>query len=243
MVRPLEDVTPSYLNPENALAVDRRLVDLVADQVVKRLPQGSLLELGAGFGVWTEKLLRARQGHVTTVEGVPDLLQAVENKIDKMPERPRWTPVLSMFEDFRPQKRFDVVLMSFVLDHLEDPGALLKLARESWMAPQGKLIVLVSNATSLHRRLAVLMGKAKHCGELGPGNHLMAHHYSFSVPEMERLVSESGFTLTGRAGLLCKLLPNAQLTSCSDEQLQAMVLLGAELPVEFAAIMIIEGRA
>lgn len=243
MARPLEDVTPSYLSPDGALAVDRRLVDLVADHVVPRLPPGDLLELGAGFGVWTEKLLKTRQGPVTTVEGVADLLRAVRAKIDRMPERTRWTPIVSMFEDYRPQRRFDVVLMSFVLDHLENPGALLKLAREQWMVPNGKLIVLVSNSTSLHRRLAVRMGKARHCGELGPANHLMAHRYSYSVPEMERLVSESGFTLTGKSGLLCKILPNAQLTTCSDDQLRAMVSLGAELPIEFAAVMVVEGQA
>lgn len=243
MIRELAEVIPSYLDPNEALIVDRKLVTYAAEEVIGKLPPGSLLELGAGFGVWTERLLAARPWPVTTVEGVPELLAEIDKRITVEAGRARWTPVVSMFEDFKPPQRFDVVLMGFVLDHLANPGDLLRKAREEWLVPGGKLVVLVSNSTSLHRRLAVIMGKAGHCGELGPANHLMAHQYSFSVPEMERLVSEAGFRLAGRSGLLCKSLPNALLTTCSDEQLRALVRLGAELPMEFAAIMMIEGQA
>ena len=70
-----------------------------------------------------------------------------------------------LFEDFRPAEAFDVVVMEHVLEHVEDPVGILKLAKP-WLAPGGQVVIGVPNAHSFHRLAAVKMGLLKDVYEL-----------------------------------------------------------------------------
>jgi 2-polyprenyl-3-methyl-5-hydroxy-6-metoxy-1,4-benzoquinol methylase len=56
------------------------------------------------------------------------------------------------FEDYEPQDAFDVILMLNLIEHVDNPGALLAKAR-SLLTPQGVLIVKTPNTDSLDARL------------------------------------------------------------------------------------------
>lgn len=221
-----------YLQPTPDRKVDRFLNSVIADWVIARLPGGRLLELGAGDGVWTSKLLNAFR-HVTTVDRSSRLLQAVAANLQGAVN---WTPVCSTFEEYQPESQFDTVLASYVLEHVESPLDLLMRIRQ-WLRHGGSLALIVPNGLSLHRRLAVIMGLQRSPTVLGPTDKRLHHRHSFTPAEIDGLLQRAGFRTQHRWGLMAKTLPNSMLVHCSPEQLRGLVLLGLELPVDLAAAL------
>lgn len=230
----LDMIRDEYLDPSPDRRVDQTILELVSDFVVCRLTGERILELGVGDQVWTPKLMNAF-ADVTTVDGSAELLAAMQEKLAGEPAGRRWTPVLSLFEEYQPEQRFDTVLATYVLEHVDSPSLILELARRQWLREGGKLAVVVPNALSLHRRLAVKMGLASHPGELGDTDRRVQHKHCFTCYEMERLVVHAGFRILEKKGMFTKALPNSMLVQCSDEQLRGLFELGLELPVEYSA--------
>lgn len=219
-----------YLSPTPDREVDQRVLTLVAEYVISRLDGGDVLELGVGDQVWTPKLLEKFKV-VTSVDGSQELLSAMQRKLAGR----KWTPVLSFFEDYRPEQRFDTVLITYVLEHVNDPFLILECARHHWVKEGGKLAIVVPHALSLHRRLAVKMGIASYYGELGDTDRRMGHKRCLTCYEMEKMIVGAGFRIVEQRGMFTKVLPNGLLTQCSDEQLRGLFELGLELPIEYSA--------
>jgi trans-aconitate methyltransferase len=219
-----------YLAPTADRKVDQRLLELVSDFVIARLSGVRILELGVGDQVWTPKLVR-RFADVTTVDGSAELLAVMQRKLAGK----RWTPVLSLFEEYEPDQPFDTVIATYVLEHVDNPALILGLARHRWLKEGGRIGIVVPHALSLHRRLAVKMGLASYPGALGDTDRRMEHKSCFTCFEMEKLIIETGLKIVEKKGMITKLLPNNILVHCTDEQLLGMFELGLELPIEYAA--------
>lgn len=217
-------MSAEYQSPDRE--VDRVILGFVADYVIPRLPGKRVLELGLGDGVWTPKLAAAFP-ELVSVDGSWELVnRAVEGG---------FYAVHSLFEDYTPALRFDTVIASYVLEHVDDPKVIVERARDVWLKPGGHLAVVVPHALSLHRRLAVRMGLSSHPGQLGPSDERMGHQRCFDCFEMERLLIDCGFSVRDRRGMFCKVLPNSMLAGCSGAQLRGMFELGLDLPIEYAA--------
>lgn len=219
-----------YLNPTLDRTVDEKILELVSEFVIPKVTGGRILELGVGDQIWTPKLVD-RFNDVTTVDASSVLLTAMQEKLLGK----RWMPVLCMFEEYRPEKSFDTVLATYVLEHVDDPSVIFQLAKRQWLKPGGQLVVVVPHALSLHRRLAVAMDLAPHCGYLGETDRRMGHKHCFSVYEMEKLLIQNDFAIVEKTGMFTKVLPNILLVQCSDAQLRGMFQLGLELPIEYSA--------
>ena len=63
----------------------------------------------------------------------------------------------SLAENFETELKFDNIVLGHVLEHVEDPVAILQKAR-TWLSEDGVILAAVPNARSLHRQAAVLMG-------------------------------------------------------------------------------------
>jgi 2-polyprenyl-3-methyl-5-hydroxy-6-metoxy-1,4-benzoquinol methylase len=227
----------TYLDPTPDRKIDQVFMDLVSDFVIDRLSGERALELGAGDQIWTPKLAR-KFSHLTTVEGSAELLRAMAPRVDGA----SWEPVCSLFEEYQPAEPFDTVLMTYVLEHVEDPRALLQRARERWLEDNGHLAVVVPHALSLHRRLAVAMELIPHAGWLGETDRRLEHHHCFAWHDLERIVVESGFQVVERRGLIAKPFPNSMLVSCDRRQLEGLFRLGLELPIEYAGAIYVLAR-
>jgi 2-polyprenyl-3-methyl-5-hydroxy-6-metoxy-1,4-benzoquinol methylase len=206
------------------------------------MPDGRVLELGVGDQVWTPKLLR-RFPSVDTVDGSQVLLNAMGESLANAGIRERWTPHVALFEEFRPAERYDTVVATYILEHVAAPALILRLCNERWLRPGGLVVAAVPHAMSLHRRLAVKMGLTGHAGELGETDRRMEHMHCFSYPEMERIIVEAGLRVEERGGMFCKPLPNADLASLTEAQLQGLFLLGIELPIEYSAAIYFFARS
>ena len=234
----LDGVSGEYIEPTPDRVVDQKLFEYISDYVIGRLEGTRVLELGVGDQAWTSKLLE-RFPDVTTVDGSARLLDVARRHLQ---DNSRWTPVHALFEEYTPDEPFDLVLATYVLEHVDSVEAILERARQHWLVPGGRIAVAVPHALSLHRRLAVTMGLANHVSELGETDARMGHRRCMTWQELEADLVNAGFEVVERKGLFTKALPNSALTACTDEQLKGLVELGLELPIEYSATIYFQAR-
>lgn len=229
MDKQLDLMSAEYTNPTPDRIVDQKLVGIIARYVIDRLPGQTLLELGVGDQIWTPMLLEKFK-HVTTIDASTVLLDHMAKTV----KTSTWRPVCTYFEEYEPQERFDTVLATYVLEHIDNPFEVLSRARQRWLKDGGRIAIVVPHSLSLHRRLAVILGINLYPSQLGETDFRMGHKQVFSCFEMEELLVKAGFRIIEKKGMICKVLPNRMLTECSDEQLEGLFKLGLELPIEYS---------
>ncbi len=168
-----------------------------------------IVDLGYGSGIVC-KALAAAGRDVLVVEGSEQNCIAANN-----------TGIATwhgMFEEFAPKQPFDCVIASFVLEHVADPVALLKRARD-W-AP--RLIAVVGNAESWHRRLAVLMGLQPELSTLSPRDHAVGHYRVYDAKTIMSDLTAAGWVSEAWKGFQLKVLPNAMMTHFDERLIRAM---------------------
>lgn len=180
----------------------------------------TVLELGYGAGIVTRALVKAGK-QVTTVDGSGDL--AKKARLDGA------YGIHSMFEDFQTGTKFDCVIASFVLEHVEEPVQLLKRCRQ-W---SNKLICVIGNANSYHRQLAVHMGLQKRLESLSERDKAVGHYRVFSEHTLTSDLIQAGWSPRHWKGIMFKPLPNSMLANLPRETIRAMCEI--EVPHQVAA--------
>jgi 2-polyprenyl-3-methyl-5-hydroxy-6-metoxy-1,4-benzoquinol methylase len=220
-----------YLHPNLARSVDQSILSMLVDRVIHRLEGPNIIEMGYGDGAWTWQLIR-KFGKSHLVEISLDLIESAKSLYgDKV------VAYHSYFEDLRPPILFDSIICSYVLEHIIDPLLVLKRCR-SWLKPGGLLFVAVPNATSLHRRLGVVIGTQKDVFQLGDSDISIGHRRVYSAPTLEADVEAAGFRIEIRWPMMCKPLPNSLLASLSKDQLKGLFDLGDEIIEDQRAILV-----
>jgi len=235
-VSELEEISRQYLDRTPDREVDAFLIAEIAQRVCQDLSGESVIELGVGDRAWTPLLLE-RFERVVSVDGSAALIKKVAEELSE----PRWTGVVSMFEHFTPTDRAEVVLATYVLEHVDNPEEVLARAR-TWVSDDGLLVVIVPNAGSLHRRLAQAMRLVDDPTALGEADRRLGHKRVFTVDTLSAAVKEAGFAIESIEGFLAKTLPNSLLVQCSDAQLAGLVDLGRALPTDLAAAICLRAR-
>ena len=107
----------------------------------------AVLDVGCGDGLFFDALSRLEGGGVTLVEGVEPAAALVS---PDGPHRER-IHVVPFDERFRPGRRYSLVLMLDVLEHLEDPAAALRHALDL-LEPDGVFLATVPAFMALWTR-------------------------------------------------------------------------------------------
>lgn len=225
----LDNVASEY-SPGGATAIENELVlNWYPRRIIRRL-QGSatrsLLELGLGHGYTTALFGQHFERHVV-VEGSGVVLdQFRENYPDAKAEL-----IESFFEDFTTEEKFDVVIMGFVLEHVDDPAAVVGRFRR-FLSPEGRLFVAVPNAKSMNRRLGLAMGKIDDIYELNANDLALGHQRQFCRDTLRALLNDEGFRVTWEEGIYLKPLPLGYMQSMPEfeENLRAMCEVGVDFP-------------
>ena len=120
---------------------DQKRVDFIADVLRQSLPvNGKILDVGCGNGVISSHL--GRLGFNVLGIDVSEKTIEMAKAIEPMPNVSFMKK--SAEELVASGQKYDAVICSEVLEHLHDPGALLKVLHET-LADNGKLIVTVPN--------------------------------------------------------------------------------------------------
>jgi 2-polyprenyl-3-methyl-5-hydroxy-6-metoxy-1,4-benzoquinol methylase len=169
-----------------------------------KLPAGRALEMGCFEGEFTKRLAAIYED-LTTVEGSSDLIAVARAAA---PARVGF--VLSRFEDFQPAQPFDAIFLTHTLEHLDEPVEMLRRIG-TWLAPTGRLFVVVPNANAASRQIAVAMGLISHPTAVTPGEFDHGHRRTYDLPALAAHVHEAGLRAVETGGVFFKPFANFQL--------------------------------
>ncbi|MEI3855266.1 MULTISPECIES: class I SAM-dependent methyltransferase [Ensifer] len=223
----LDNVASEYL-PNAVTSIENNLIlNWYPQRMVERFGKcQSLLDLGIGHGYTPHLFNKVCDRHVI-VEGsqfVIDLFK--KNSPDFSGEI-----VFSYFEDFETEERFDVIIMGFVLEHVDDPGLVLDRFRR-FLKPNGRLFAAVPNAKSLNRRLGVELGKIDDIYSLNANDLALGHKRQYCRDTFRAELENHGFRVVHEEGIYLKPLPLPVLQTLPDFEanLHAMLRVGIEFP-------------
>ncbi|WP_341782149.1 class I SAM-dependent methyltransferase [Ectopseudomonas mendocina] len=225
----LNQVTSQY-KPGAVTSLENELIlNWYPPRILRRLeglPAISLLELGLGHGYTTALFNRHFQRHVV-LEGSSVVIELFRDNYPGL----NIELVEGYFEHFDSREQFDVVMMGFILEHVDDPGLILRRFRAN-LRPGGRLYVAVPNAKSLNRRLGLAMGKINDIYELNANDHALGHQRQFCRDTLKALLQVEGYRVTWEEGIYLKPLPLGYMQNMPEfeENLQAMCEVGVDFP-------------
>jgi len=191
---------------------------------------GSLLELGSYKGDFTERLME----HFTDITCVEASDAAVQEARGRLGDRVSY--VNGLFEKVPLPRRYDNVVLTHVLEHLDDPVLVLKRVNDEWLAENGRLFLVCPNANAPSRQIAVKMGLISHNAAVTPAEAEHGHRCTYSLDTLERDAVAAGLKVVHRSGIFFKALANfqwdrlLQTDIISKEYLEGCYKLGQQYP-------------
>lgn len=194
----------------------------------------SLLELGLGHGITADVFGEHFKRHVV-IDASPAV---IANFRQRFPDS-KTEIVESYFETFDTDERFDVIVFGYILEHVDDPLLILRHFRK-FMAPGGRMFVIVPNAAVMNRRLGHLAGMLNDMEELSEHDLLLGHKRYYTVQTLRQTLEEAGYRVTRMEGVYLKPLTTKQMLSLElDERvIEALCLLAVDYPELSCSILV-----
>jgi 2-polyprenyl-3-methyl-5-hydroxy-6-metoxy-1,4-benzoquinol methylase len=192
---------------------------------------GSLLELGSSRGDFTERLLPFFDD-ITCVEASDVAIGEARERLNSSSVE----FVNALFEDAVLPRRYDNIVLTHVLEHLDDPVLVLKRINDEWLAEGGRLFLVCPNAHAPSRQIAVKMGFITHNAAVTPAEEEHGHRRTYSLDTLERDAVAAGLDVVHRSGIFFKALANfqwdrlLQTDIISPEYLDGCYALGQQYP-------------
>ncbi|HMK27084.1 MAG TPA: class I SAM-dependent methyltransferase [Chitinophagaceae bacterium] len=166
--------------------------------------EGNLLELGSFKGDFTKRLL-PRFEDITCVE-VSD--KAIEVARETLGSKVKF--VEASFETATLNSKYNNIVLTHVLEHLDDPIAVLKRVNNEWLADGGRFFLVCPNANAPSRQIAVKMGLISHNTAITPAEAEHGHKITYTLDTLEADAKAAGLNVVYRSGIFFKALANFQ---------------------------------
>ncbi len=200
--------------------------------------KGSMLELGSYKGNFTKRLLPYSED-ITCVEASDMAIAEASQNLGNQA-----TFINDVFESAILPKRYDNIIFTHVLEHLDDPVLVLKRINDEWLTENGRLFLVCPNANAPSRQIAVKMGLITHNTAVTPAEVEHGHRRTYSLDTMERDAVAAGLHVVHRSGIFFKALANFQWDRLlntdivSKEYLEGCYQLGQQYPDLCASIFL-----
>ena len=206
---------------------------------------GSALELGSFKGALTARLL-PYFSDLTCVEASDIALAEARHNLENKVKF-----VNSSFETATLPQRYDNVVLTHVLEHLDDPVAVLERINTEWLADRGRLFLVCPNGNAPSRQIAVKMGLISHNSAVTQAEAAHGHRRTYTLDTLERDAVAAGLKVVHRSGIFFKALANfqwdrlLQTDIVSPEYLEGCYQLGQQYPDLCSSIFLLcePGRA
>lgn len=166
--------------------------------------EGAALELGSFRGDFTRRL-RQNFADITCVEASGDAVAAARTEFGESVR-----VVHGTFEGVQLGRTFENVILTHVLEHLDDPVGVLSRVNREWLSERGRLFLVCPNANAASRQIAVKMGIISHQSAVTPAEKEHGHRITYSLDTLERDARAAGLTVIHRSGIFFKALANFQ---------------------------------
>jgi len=203
------------------------------------LKEGSILELGSFKGDFTKRLL-PYSNDITCVEASGEAIEFGSPIFD---DKVKF--VHSLFETVNLPKKYDNIILTHVLEHLDDPITILKRINNEWLSDNGRFFLVCPNANAPSRQIAVKMGLISHNHAITPAEKEHGHRITYTLDTLERDARAAGFNVVHRSGIFFKALANfqwdrlLQTDIISKEYLDGCFALGHHYPDLCSSIFLV----
>jgi 2-polyprenyl-3-methyl-5-hydroxy-6-metoxy-1,4-benzoquinol methylase len=165
---------------------------------------GNFLELGSYNGEFTKRFTKYFND-ITCVEASDE---AIEDAKIKLPSTVKF--INSLFEEVTLPEKYDNIVLTHVLEHLDDPVNVLKRVNDEWLSDNGRFFLVTPNAMAPSRQIAVKMGLISHNDAVTPGEEKHGHRITYTLDTLERDAKNAGLNVVHRSGVFFKALANFQ---------------------------------
>lgn len=192
--------------------------------------EGNMLELGSFNGSFTRKLLPYFKD-ITCIEASDKAVKIAKKQLDK-----KVKILNSRFETANLSVKYDNIVMTHVLEHIDDRVNLLKKINTHWLSDTGRLFLVCPNANAPSRQIAVKMGLISHNSAVTPAEKKHGHRITYSLDTLESDAKAGGLRVIHRSGIFFKALANFQWDKLlktdiiSPEYLEGCYELGQQYP-------------
>jgi len=166
--------------------------------------QGSLLELGSFQGNFTKRFI-PHFSDITCVEASDEAIEVAKKEFgDKVKF------INSMFETAELPSKYDNIVLTHVLEHIDEPIKVLKRINDEWLSENGRFFLVCPNANAPSRQIAVKMGLISHNSAITPAEAEHGHKITYTLDTLERDAKAAGLNVVHRSGIFFKALANFQ---------------------------------
>ncbi len=201
--------------------------------------QGNCLELGSFKGDFTKRLIPYFDD-ITCVEASDEAIEIAKQNLNS-----DITYFNSLFENVELPKKYDNIILTHVLEHIDNPIELLSKIKNEWLSENGKLFLVCPNANAPSRQIAVKIGLITHNSAITPAEAEHGHRITYTLDTLERDAKAGELNVIYRSGIFFKALANFQWDQLlntdiiSKEYLDGCFQLGQQYPDLCSSIMLI----
>ena len=170
---------------------------------------GNALELGSSLGHFTERLVPFFDD-ITAVDASSEAIMSSEQRIKSKFPNSNVKFVNDVFENVNLKEKYDNIILTHVLEHIDDPVLLLKRINDEWLSEKGKLFLVCPNANAPSRQIAVKMGLISHNSAITTSEFSHGHRVTYTLDTLERDATKAGLEVVHRSGIFFKALANFQ---------------------------------
>lgn len=188
--------------------------------------QESILELGIGHGYTTLFFSENSKRHVV-IEGSNSIIK----EFKKRNKDCKSELIETYFENFTTEEKFDLIVMGFILEHVDDPYEILNKFK-SFLKPEGSIFIAVPNSKALNRRFGFEAGLLSDYNILGDADLQLGHKRWFDIENLSDLVQSAGLKVIRKEGLFLKPITTNQIKKLELDSkiLDAMMKVGIDYP-------------
>ncbi len=192
--------------------------------------QGNLLEMGSFKGDFTKKFIPYFKD-ITCIEASDAAIEIAKSKLGTNVKF-----INSLFETASLPAKYDNIVLTHVLEHIDNPVSVLKRINDEWLSDTGRFFLVCPNANAPSRQIAVKMGIITHNSAVTPAEKEHGHQITYTLDTLERDAKAAGLKVILRTGIFFKALANYQWDQLlqtdiiSKEYLDGCYELGQQYP-------------
>lgn len=201
--------------------------------------EGNVLELGSFKGDFTRRLLPLFQD-ITCVEASDEAIDVAKKELENQVKL-----INALFETANLNAKYDNIILTHVLEHLDDPVVVLKRINNEWLSEKGRFFLVCPNANAPSRQIAVKMGLISYNTAVTPAEKEHGHRITYTLDTLERDARLAGLKVIHRSGIFFKALANFQWDRLlntdiiSSEYLEGCYQLGQQYPELCSSIFLL----
>ena len=163
-----------------------------------------VLELGCFQGAFTKRL-EEYFSDITCVEASDEAIKKAKKIL-----RNDIKIINSLFEDVKLPKKYNNIIMTHVLEHIDNPVRVLQRVNDEWLTDKGRFFLVCPNANAPSRQIAVKMGLISHNTFVTDAERKHGHRITYTLDTLERDAKAAGLKVIHRSGIFFKALANFQ---------------------------------